>query len=59
MEQLGYTIDGFRKATGNAFGVTRIYELINEGKLETVKVGRRRIITARSAKALLGLDEAA
>lgn len=36
-------------------GRTKTYELINAGDLETVKVGRKRLITEASARrALLG-----
>jgi len=36
-------------------GRTKAYELINAGSLETVKVGRKRLITDASARrALLG-----
>ena len=34
-------------------GKTRVYELINEGKLQSVKVGRTRLILASSLEALL------
>ena len=34
-------------------GRTKIYELIKEGKLHTVKVGGRRLIPAESLEALL------
>ena len=35
------------------FGVTTAYKLIEEGKLETVKIGRRRLIIYASLKNLL------
>ena len=35
-------------------GRTKLYALINEGKLTAVKVGRRTLVTVASIKALLG-----
>lgn len=55
MEPLTITIDGVRKATG--LGTTTIYSLINQGKLETVKVGRRTLVKTASIRALV--DQAA
>ena len=52
MEPVTTTIEGTKQATG--LGVTSIYKLINEGKLEAVKVGRRTLIKTRSIKALVG-----
>jgi hypothetical protein len=40
------------------FGMTRCYELINSGQLETRKVGGLRLVSVASIKAL-GSDEAA
>ena len=39
---------------GKALGVGRskTYELISEGRLETVNIGRRRLVRVRSVKAL-------
>ncbi len=51
MEPLTTTIEGARKATG--LGTTKIYELINSGKLSTVKVGRRRLVRTDSLRALV------
>lgn len=51
MEVITVTIEGARKATG--LGATKIYELIGQGKLETVKVGRRTLIKTASIRALL------
>lgn len=33
-------------------GRSKTYELIGEGKLETVRIGRRRLVTVASIKAL-------
>lgn len=55
MEPLTVTIQGARKATG--LGATKLYELINEGKLKTVKIGRRTLVKTDSIRALV--DQAA
>lgn len=55
MDPVTITIDGTRKATG--LGTTKIYELINQGKLKTVKVGRRTLVKTDSIRALV--DQAA
>lgn len=52
MEPITVTIEGTRQATG--LGVTKIYELIGAGKLETVKIGRRTLVKTKSIRALLG-----
>lgn len=52
MEPLTTTIEGTKQATG--LGITSIYKLINEGKLETVKIGRRTLIKTKSIRALVG-----
>lgn len=52
MEPITTTIDGTKKVTG--LGTTKIYELIGEGKLETVKVGRRTLVKTKSIRVLLG-----
>jgi hypothetical protein len=42
-----------REATRiGGFGMTRCYELINDGKLKTAKVGGMRLISLESIKAL-------
>ena len=51
MEPITVTIDGAKKATG--LGTTKIYELINTGRLETVKVGRRTLVKTASIRALV------
>lgn len=52
MQPITTTIDGTKKATG--LGTTKIYELIGQGKLETVKIGRRTLVKTKSILALLG-----
>lgn len=55
MEPVTVTIDGAKKATG--LGTTKLYELIAEGKLKTVKIGRRTLVKTESIRALV--DQAA
>ena len=55
MEPLTLTIDDTKKVIG--LGTTKIYELIRERKLETVKVGRRTLVKTASIRALV--DQAA
>lgn len=40
-------------------GRTSLYSLINTGRLDTVKLGRRTLIKVSSIKALIGESEAA
>lgn len=35
-------------------GKTKTYDLINSGKLDTIKVGRRTLVTVHSLTALVG-----
>ncbi len=51
MEPVTVTVDGAKKAIG--IGSTKIYELIAEGKLETVRIGRRTLIKTDSIRALV------
>jgi len=37
-----------------SIGRTSVYELINQGKLETRKLGRRRLVSVASIKRLAG-----
>jgi excisionase family DNA binding protein len=52
MEPIALTIRDTSKAAG--FGKTTTYKLINEGKLTSIKIGRRTLVTVASIKALLG-----
>ena len=54
MEPVTVTVDGAKKALG--LGTTKIYELIGSGELETVTIGRRRLVKVSSIRALV--DEA-
>ncbi|MEO7681423.1 MAG: excisionase family DNA-binding protein [Sphingomonas sp.] len=51
MEPVTVTVDGAKKAIG--IGTTKLYELIAEGRLETVKIGRRTLIKTDSIRALV------
>lgn len=51
MEPLTVTVAGARKALG--IGTTKIYELIGEGQLRTIKIGRRTLIRTESIYALV------
>ncbi|WP_324741590.1 excisionase [Tsuneonella sp. CC-YZS046] len=52
MDPITTTIEGAKKATG--LGTTTIYALIGDGRLETIKVGRRTLVKTKSIRALLG-----
>ena len=51
MDPITVTIEGAKAATG--LGTTKLYELIGEGKLKTVKIGRRTLVRTDSIRALL------
>lgn len=51
MEPLATSVNGAARAL--SLGRTSIYQLINEGKLETVKLGRRTLIKTASLRALI------
>lgn len=51
METLATSVKGAAEALG--LGRTSIYGLIKEGRLETVKLGRRTLIKITSIRALL------
>lgn len=53
---LTVTIDDTCKITG--LGNTKIYELINQGKLKSIAIGRRRLVLYSSIEALLEQDAA-
>ena len=54
---LGYNICDFCKASG--LGRTTAYELIRSGRLSVIRIGRRTIITAESARELFAGDRTA
>lgn len=51
MEPIATSVNGAAKALG--LGRTSIYALINEGRLEKVKLGRRTLITVASIHDLI------
>ncbi|MEK6636541.1 MAG: helix-turn-helix domain-containing protein [Pseudomonadota bacterium] len=51
MEAIATSVNGAAKAL--SIGRTTVYELINSGKLETVKLGRRTLIKTASIRALI------
>jgi excisionase family DNA binding protein len=55
MTAISTTVKGAADMIG--IGRTKIYELINDGKLETIKIGRRRLVKTDSIRALV--DQAA
>lgn len=50
-EPLAYSIADACRAS--SIGRTRLYQLINEGRLKACKVGRRTLIPAASLRALI------
>ena len=55
-KRLAVTIDDACEITG--LGRTKIYELIGQGKLKAVSIGRRRLVLMESIEALLLPDAA-
>jgi excisionase family DNA binding protein len=51
MDKLAYSINETAKAL--SLGRTSIYALIAEGRLETFKLGSRRLVTAESVRRLV------
>jgi excisionase family DNA binding protein len=54
METIAASINDTAKALG--LGRTKIYELIAQKKLETIKIGRRRLVKAESIRKLIDGD---
>lgn len=54
MEPLALSINETAKTL--SLGRTSIYALIREGRLETIKLGRRTLIKAASVRRLLGVE---
>lgn len=52
MEPLLCSIPDAAAALG--LGRSKVYELIGEGRLETISIGRRRLVRVESVKALAG-----
>lgn len=57
MEPITVTVADARKALG--IGTTKLYELIGEGELPTIKLGRRTLIRTESLRAFVAKLEAA
>lgn len=57
MTNISYTVRQACQVTG--LGKSTIYELVREGRLERIKVGRRALITDRSLRRLIEGTEAA
>jgi excisionase family DNA binding protein len=51
MQQLAYSINDTAKTL--SLGRTSVYVLINEGKLDTFKLGRRTLVKADSIRRLI------
>jgi excisionase family DNA binding protein len=51
MDPIVISIDSAKKALG--IGHTKLYELIDEGRLATIKIGRRRLVKTDSIRALV------
>ncbi|GAA4664054.1 helix-turn-helix domain-containing protein [Amycolatopsis dongchuanensis] len=56
VEKVGYSIEDAMQATG--LGRTTIFELLRTGQLESIKVGRRRIIPADAIRAYFAAERA-
>lgn len=50
---LSFTTSISEAARALGLGRTSIYALINEGRLETIKIGRRRLVKVESIRLLL------
>ena len=50
-EPLAYSVDDACRVS--SLGKTKLYELINEGRLQVRKVGKRTLISAASLRALI------
>jgi len=49
-----YTISVRQAQKALSLGRTKVYDLMAQGRLERIKVGRRTLITTASIKALVG-----
>lgn len=57
MEPISASINDAARAIG--IGRTKLYQLIGEGKLDIIKIGRRTLVTTASIKALVTSSERA
>jgi excisionase family DNA binding protein len=51
METVTASVNDTARSLG--LGRTKVYELINDGKLATIKIGRRTLVKAESIRALV------
>ena len=51
MDPIAISIEDARKALG--IGRTKLYELVGQGRLKTLRVGRRRLVVVASIHALI------
>jgi excisionase family DNA binding protein len=54
MERIFVSVEEAGKAIG--LGRTTVYELLRDGRLRSITIGRRRLICARSLEALVGRE---
>jgi excisionase family DNA binding protein len=52
IERVTYTVQELVKKTG--ISRSKLYDLIAEGRLQTIRVGRRRLVLASSARQVFG-----
>ena len=57
METIAASVNETARSLG--LGRTKVYELINDGKLSTIKIGRRTLVKADSIRALIDTQETA
>lgn len=56
IKPLALTVAEALKATG--LGRTKFYELVNEGRIKTISLGRRRLVVYASLEALVSSEVA-
>lgn len=57
VEKVGYSVEETMQATG--LGRSTVYELLGSGELESIKVGRRRIVPADAITQFMNAKRAA
>ena len=57
VEKVGYSVEETVQATG--LGRSTVYELLGSGELESIKVGRRRIVPADAIAQFMNAKRAA
>ena len=53
-----YLLSIKKAAEALSIGRSKTYQLINEGKLLTISIGRRRLVTAKSVQAIVNGEAA-